>query len=69
VLVCGVKLCAQPQCVCTPRRNLSVSSALKRIDSESVLFFLGILMAVSSLEASGLLRVRLTRRLGRTLPA
>lgn len=41
-------------------RYLTVSQALKRIDSEGVLFFLGILMAVASLNAAGLLKVRLT---------
>jgi Na+/H+ antiporter NhaD/arsenite permease-like protein len=34
---------------------LSVSSALQRVDAESVLFFLGILLAISALETAGLL--------------
>jgi Na+/H+ antiporter NhaD/arsenite permease-like protein len=37
------------------RGGLSVSRALQRIDVPSVLFFLGILLAVSALESSGLL--------------
>lgn len=36
--------------------SLSVSEALRRVDSQSVLFFLGILLAVSVLQASGVLR-------------
>lgn len=35
---------------------LSVSGALQRVDAQSVLFFLGILLAVSALESDGLLR-------------
>lgn len=35
--------------------NLSVTRALKKIDTSSILFFLGILMAVSALETSGIL--------------
>jgi len=38
------------------RRYLSVSSALKKIDAEGVLFFLGILMSVAALNAGGLLK-------------
>jgi Na+/H+ antiporter NhaD/arsenite permease-like protein len=34
---------------------LSVSGALQRVDAESVLFFLGILLAISALETAGLL--------------
>lgn len=41
-------------------RRLAVSAALKKIDSESVLFFLGILMAVGALESAGLLKVTAT---------
>lgn len=35
--------------------NLSVNKALQRIDSPSILFFLGILLAVGALQSSGLL--------------
>jgi Na+/H+ antiporter NhaD/arsenite permease-like protein len=35
---------------------LSVSAALQRVDAESVLFFLGILLAISALESAGVLR-------------
>lgn len=38
------------------KRNLSVLSSLKRIDMPSVLFFLGILLAVASLQEIGTLR-------------
>lgn len=38
------------------RANLKVPSALQRIDSQGVLFFLGILMSVASLESSGVLK-------------
>ncbi|GLC35183.1 hypothetical protein PLESTM_000288500 [Pleodorina starrii] len=38
------------------RRHLTVSQALKRVDSEAVLFFTGVLMAVGALEKAGLLR-------------
>ncbi len=38
------------------REKLRVPSILSRIDTSSVLFFLGILLAVSSLEAAGVLR-------------
>lgn len=38
------------------RQRLKVPQALSRIDTQGVLFFLGILLSVSSLEASGLLR-------------
>ena len=37
------------------RMNLSVLKALKKMDMSTVLFYLGILMAVSALEAAGLL--------------
>ncbi|MBI4977924.1 MAG: sodium:proton antiporter NhaD [Spirochaetes bacterium] len=37
------------------RTKLSVAKALQRIDSTSILFFLGILIAVASLEATGIL--------------
>ncbi|XP_043713931.1 sodium/proton antiporter 1 isoform X2 [Telopea speciosissima] len=37
-------------------QKLKVPQALSRIDSQGVLFFLGILLSVSSLEAAGLLR-------------
>jgi Na+/H+ antiporter NhaD/arsenite permease-like protein len=39
-----------------PRTTLSMASALQRIDAESVLFFLGILLAISALESEGALR-------------
>ncbi|MBI4977953.1 MAG: sodium:proton antiporter NhaD [Spirochaetes bacterium] len=38
------------------RTKLSVANALQRIDATSILFFLGILTAVASLEAAGILR-------------
>ncbi|KAK9163821.1 hypothetical protein Syun_004723 [Stephania yunnanensis] len=38
------------------RQRLKVPQALSRIDSQGVLFFLGILLSVSSLEAAGILR-------------
>jgi Na+/H+ antiporter NhaD/arsenite permease-like protein len=38
------------------RYKYSVTSALRRIDTSSILFFLGILLAVSSLHAFGILR-------------
>ncbi|KAJ0582965.1 putative citrate transporter-like domain-containing protein [Helianthus annuus] len=38
------------------RQQLKVPQALSRIDTQGVLFFLGILLSVSSLEAAGLLR-------------
>ncbi|RVW61413.1 Sodium/proton antiporter 1 [Vitis vinifera] len=38
------------------RQRLKVPQALSRIDTEGVLFFLGILLSVSSLEAAGILR-------------
>lgn len=38
------------------RRQFSISHALQRIDTPSVLFFLGILLAVASLEVMGLLK-------------
>ncbi|XP_010065973.2 sodium/proton antiporter 1 isoform X1 [Eucalyptus grandis] len=38
------------------RQRLKVPQALSRIDTQGVLFFLGILLSVSSLEAAGLLR-------------
>jgi Na+/H+ antiporter NhaD/arsenite permease-like protein len=37
------------------RFNLSVARALQKIDSSSILFFLGILLAVSALQAAGIL--------------
>jgi Na+/H+ antiporter NhaD/arsenite permease-like protein len=37
------------------KQNLSVASALRRIDSSSILFFLGILICIAALEASGIL--------------
>jgi len=37
------------------RRALSVASALRAIDAPSILFFLGILMSISSLQATGFL--------------
>jgi Na+/H+ antiporter NhaD/arsenite permease-like protein len=37
------------------RETLSVAAALQRIDSQSVLFFLGILLAISALQANGTL--------------
>ena len=37
------------------REALSVSSALQRVDASSVLFFLGILLAISALESDGVL--------------
>lgn len=38
------------------RRKLTASYALSRIDTPSILFFLGILLAVGSLESTGILR-------------
>ncbi|CAN6451001.1 unnamed protein product [Victoria cruziana] len=38
------------------RQSLKVPQALSRIDTQGILFFLGILLSVSSLEASGILR-------------
>lgn len=38
------------------RQGLKVPQALSRIDTQGVLFFLGILLSVSSMEAAGLLR-------------
>ncbi|KAK4758521.1 hypothetical protein SAY87_019822 [Trapa incisa] len=38
------------------RQKLKVPQALSRIDTQGILFFLGILLSVSSLEAAGLLR-------------
>ncbi|KAL7002850.1 Sodium/proton antiporter 1 [Sarracenia purpurea var. burkii] len=38
------------------RQQLKVPQALSRIDTQGVLFFLGILLSVSSLEAAGILR-------------
>lgn len=37
------------------RTTLSVATALQRVDTQSVLFFLGILLAISALESNGLL--------------
>jgi Na+/H+ antiporter NhaD/arsenite permease-like protein len=37
------------------KQNLSVASALRRIDTASILFFLGILICIAALEASGIL--------------
>lgn len=37
------------------RSHLSVAGALQRVDSQSILFFLGILLAISALESDGLL--------------
>jgi Na+/H+ antiporter NhaD/arsenite permease-like protein len=37
------------------RISFSVASALQRVDTQSVLFFLGILLAISALESNGLL--------------
>lgn len=37
------------------RTTLSVASALQRVDTQSVLFFLGILLAISALESNGIL--------------
>jgi Na+/H+ antiporter NhaD/arsenite permease-like protein len=37
------------------RHKFSVATALRRIDTSSILFFLGILLAVSALQASGIL--------------
>lgn len=45
-----------------------VSSALKRIDSEGVLFFLGILMAVAALNKAGLLTA-VAQQLDAVLPS
>jgi Na+/H+ antiporter NhaD/arsenite permease-like protein len=39
-----------------PREQLSAAAALQRVDSQSVLFFLGILLAIGALESDGLLR-------------
>ncbi|KAK1323428.1 hypothetical protein QJS10_CPA02g00400 [Acorus calamus] len=38
------------------RQKLKVPQALSRIDTQGILFFLGILLSVSSLEAAGILR-------------
>ncbi|MBC7425101.1 MAG: sodium:proton antiporter NhaD [Bacteroidia bacterium] len=38
------------------KKPLSVSSALSRIDTSSVLFFLGILIAIAALESTGMLK-------------
>lgn len=38
------------------RKRFTVSNALQRIDSPSILFFLGILLAVAALESNGLLK-------------
>ncbi|WCJ17781.1 sodium:hydrogen antiporter 1 [Euphorbia peplus] len=40
----------------TERQRLKVPQALSRIDTQGALFFLGILLSVSSLEAAGILR-------------
>jgi len=40
--------------------ELGVASALRRVDTPSILFFLGILLAVSALESMGLLKVMAT---------
>jgi len=37
------------------KQNLSIASALRRIDSSSILFFLGILISVAALQSSGIL--------------
>jgi hypothetical protein len=50
--------CSLPPSLPLPFRHLKVSSALKEIDAEGVLFFLGILLAVAALNAAGLLKVR-----------
>jgi len=42
------------------KHNLTVGSVLRRVDSPSILFFLGILLAVSALETSGHLRMMAT---------
>ncbi len=39
------------------RKRFTASYALSRIDTPSILFFLGILLAVGSLEATGILRL------------
>ncbi|OIP81512.1 MAG: sodium:proton antiporter [Porphyromonadaceae bacterium CG2_30_38_12] len=39
----------------TMKKHLSIGSALQRIDTPSILFFLGILMAVAALQTSGIL--------------
>lgn len=39
------------------KRKYSVANALQKIDTESILFFLGILLAVSSLQSIGILKV------------
>ncbi len=49
------------------RRHLTVSQALKRVDSEAVLFFTGVLLAVAALDRAGLLR-ELAEGLGRLVP-
>lgn len=54
---------------CESRSHLKVCRALTRIDSSTILFFLGILLAISALETSGLLEVLaygLDRSLGST---
>lgn len=42
------------------RAPLSVAAALQRIDSQSMLFFIGILLAITALESAGLLRALAT---------
>ncbi|KAG2426099.1 hypothetical protein HXX76_013287 [Chlamydomonas incerta] len=49
------------------RRHLTVSQALKRVDSEAVLFFTGVLLAVAALDKAGLLR-ELAEALSAALP-
>ncbi|EFJ51295.1 hypothetical protein VOLCADRAFT_57334, partial [Volvox carteri f. nagariensis] len=49
------------------RRHLTVSQALKRVDSEAVLFFTGVLLAVAALDKAGLLK-ELAEGLGRLVP-
>jgi Na+/H+ antiporter NhaD/arsenite permease-like protein len=38
------------------RENVSVAKALEKVDSPSILFFLGILLAVSAIESAGILK-------------
>ncbi|CAL5075366.1 unnamed protein product [Urochloa decumbens] len=51
----------------TERQQLKVPQALSRIDTQGILFFLGILLSVGSLESAGILR-QLANYLDATIP-
>ncbi|CAN6223346.1 unnamed protein product [Urochloa humidicola] len=51
----------------TERQRLKVPQALSRIDTQGILFFLGILLSVGSLESAGILR-QLANYLDATIP-